>query len=275
MEPTLAMKSRVLLMRQTMSYVEIAETLAQEFPDERNIYERIRHWRLPEEVGPVGVIGDTHFPFVHPNYLDFLQETFAKHNAFRVIHIGDLCDNHAISRWPSEPDAMGACQEFEQAREWVDRFAQAFPRVTLVLGNHDRIPERQAASLGMPTQYIKSIRDVWRLPAGWEIAEQVVIDDVMYEHGISWVGKDGALDKAKNSMMSCVIGHAHGHAGCKYMSNAQQLIFGMNVGCGVDIRAYAMRYGKYNKTREVLGCGLVYNSAHADFVPMGAQYFRN
>ena len=24
-----------------------------------------------------------------------------------------------------------------------------------------------------------------------------MIDDVMYEHGISWVGKDGALDKAK------------------------------------------------------------------------------
>ena len=148
MEPTLEMKSRVLLMRQTMSYVEIAEALAKEFPDERNIYERIRHWRLPEEVGPVGVIGDTHFPFVHPNYLDFLQETFAKHNAFRVIHIGDLCDNHAISRWPSEPDALGACQEFEQAREWVDKFAQAFPRVTLVLGNHDRIPERQAAIAG-------------------------------------------------------------------------------------------------------------------------------
>lgn len=229
------MKERAMHMRQTMSYVEIAEILAKEFPDERNLYERIRHWRFPKEVGPVGVIGDTHFPFVHPNYLDFLRDTFSMHKVSRIVHIGDLCDNHAISRWPSEPDAWGACQEHEAAQECVNQYVQAFPHVTLMLGNHDRIPERQAASLGMPTQYVKSIRDVWNLPQGWEIAEQLVIDGVMYEHGINWLGKDGALDKAKNTMMSSVIGHAHGNAGCKYVSNAQQLIFGLNVGCGVDI----------------------------------------
>jgi len=275
MKPTNALKRRILQMRRTMSYVQIAEYLQTEFPNATGIYEKIRHWSYPSSFGVVGVIGDTHFPFVHPNYLQFVQDTFEKHKVARVVHIGDLCDNHAISRWPSEPDALGACQEFDQALEWVYRFAKAFPEVTLLIGNHDRIPERQAASLGMPTQYIKSIRDVWRLPDGWEITEQIVINDVMYEHGLNWLGKDGALDKAKNSMMSCVIGHAHGNAGCKYMSNAQQLIFGLNVGCGVDIRAYAMRYGKYNKTREVLGCGIVYNSGHADFVPMGPQYFRN
>src|SRR5664279_5075479 len=43
----------------------------------------------------VGIIGDTHFPFSHPNYLNFIQDTFKKHGVTKIIHIGDICDNHA------------------------------------------------------------------------------------------------------------------------------------------------------------------------------------
>ena len=49
----------------------------------------------------------------------------------------------------------------------------------------------------------------------------------------------------------------------------------MNVGCGIDIDAYAFAYGKYDKNRPTLGCGIVFDSGNAIFVPMGKEYFRN
>jgi len=223
----------------------------------------------------VGVIGDTHFPFAHPNYINFLQDTFEHYGVTKIIHIGDICDNHAISRWQSEPDSYGANQEFELAKRDVQIYTKAFPKVTLLLGNHCRIPERQAASLGIPKQFLKGTKELWGMPKGWDVDEQVILNGVMYDHGINAMGTSGALLKATNAMMSCVIGHAHSFGGVQYRSNANNLIFGLNVGCGIDIDAYAFRYGKYNKNRETLGCGIVFDSSNAIFVPMSDKYFRN
>jgi len=222
----------------------------------------------------VGVIGDTHFPFVHPNYLAFLMDTFEKYGVTKIVHIGDMADNHAISRWQSEADADSANREFELAMRDVRRYTTAFPEVTLLLGNHCRIPERQAASLGIPSQFLKGTKELWGLPSGWDVDEQIILNGVMYEHGINSTGVNGAMIKATNAMMSCVIGHAHSFGGVQYKSNAHSLIFGLQVGCGISINQYAFRYGKYNKNREVLGCGIVFDKANAIFVPMSDKYFR-
>jgi len=219
------------------------------------------------------VIADTHFPFQHTNYLQFLKDTAKEYGATDVVHIGDMCDNHAISRWQSETDADSATAEFDKALACVKQYTEAFPKATLLLGNHCKIPERQAATLGIPSGFLKSTHELWQLPDSWVVTEQVIIDDVLYDHGINALGVNGALNKATTSMMSCVIGHSHSCGGVQYRSNDKHLIFGLNVGCGISIRSYAFRYGKYNKFRETLGCGIVYNSAHADFIPMGAKYF--
>jgi hypothetical protein len=149
MNPSKELKRRIIKMRKTMGWIKIVAILQAEFPDETNLYENVRHWSYAEVTGPIGVIGDTHFPFVHQNYLQFLQDTFEKYNVSRVIHIGDLCDNHAISRWPSEPDAWGACQEYDAAMDCVQKYVEAFPEVTLVLGNHDVKPLRWACRRSM------------------------------------------------------------------------------------------------------------------------------
>jgi predicted phosphodiesterase len=222
----------------------------------------------------VGVIGDTHFPFVHPNYIHFLEDTFRKYRVTRIVHVGDLVDNHAISRHQTETDADGALTEYEQAAKCVEQCIKAFDSVTITMGNHDAIPERQAATLGIPRCFLKGFTEAWGLPKKWSVEEKLIINGVLYEHGINWTGKHGALDKAVNARQSCVIGHSHSFAGCNYQSNSESLIFGLNVGCGVDIDACAMRYGRYNKNRETLGCGIVFDSANAIFVPMGDRYFR-
>lgn len=223
----------------------------------------------------VGVIGDPHTPFNHPNYLQFCIDTFKKYKVNQVVCIGDLVDFHALSRHESEPCALGAYQELDRACEQVDLFVRAFPKAKLCKGNHDRIPVRQAATVGIGERFLKSYADVIGLPKTWEIDDEFIIDGVLYKHGINCEGKDGAFNAAIAERMSTVIGHAHANAGCKYSVNKRDIIFGLAVGCGIDASAYAFAYGKPLPRRPILGCGIVFSRENAIFVPMGAEYFRD
>ena len=268
------------------SWTQIANEMQHHFPglDSQQILEKVRRYlrscdqykeNAPEKQEIIGVIGDTHFPFAHPNYIRFLEDTFNKYRVTRIVHIGDLVDHHAISRFQTEVDAYSATNEFELAQKDVEIITRAFPKMDITLGNHCLIPERQCATLGIPTSYLKGYKELWNLPKGCNVHEQIIINNVLYEHGIGTSGKTGAIDKATNQMMSCVIGHSHAFGGAGYRSNAKTLIFGLNVGCGIDIDRYAFRYGRYNKNRETLGCGIVFSESNAIFVPMDRRYFRS
>jgi len=224
---------------------------------------------------PKLVIGDQHEPFTHPNYLQFCKDIAKKYHTKETIFIGDLTDLHAISRHQSESVAYGAQQEYEMTLAKVQQWTKAFPKAKFCIGNHDTIPERQAATLGMPPSFLKNYRELWNLPKKWEIGTEFIIDNVMYSHGTGSGSKDGALNKAVQERMSSVQGHAHAYAGIKYSANHRDLIFGMNVGCGIDVKAYAFAYGKHLTKRPILGCGVVFNSSNAIFVPMGEEYFRS
>ena len=273
------------LRQQGSSWTEIAEAMQNHFPElnRQQVLERVRgHIRRANNktskvVGKdkvVGVISDLHLPFAHENYIHFLEDTFNKYGVTDIVNIGDLTDNHAISRWQKSTSAHSANMEYELARRDIEIYKRAFPELDLVLGNHDLIPQRQCATLGIPEQFVTGFHQLWDLPKKWRIHEQIEIDGVMYTHGIGANGKNGALDRAISNMQSSVIGHCHSFGGIQYHSNSKHLIFGMNTGCGIDIDKYAFEYGKYNKNRETLGCGIVFNESNAIFVPMDNRYFR-
>ena len=223
----------------------------------------------------VGIIGDVHIPFHHPNYLQFLKDTFEKWGVTDIVNIGDLVDNHALSRHQTETIAMGSNHEFNISLAEVKKYTDAFPKGKLTLGNHDMIPYRQAATLGLGTNHMKSFKDLWELPDTWEVAESFVIDNVLYTHGINAAGVNGAMNLAIKQRLSSVIGHAHSFGGVKYNANARDIIFGMNVGCGIDVDAYAFYYGKFYVNKPTLGCGIVISDSEAYFIPMGDKYFRH
>lgn len=221
---------------------------------------------------PVGVFSDPHIPFDHPEYLPFIIDTFKQFNVGQVVCGGDLVDYHAISRFQSEPCAMSSYDELEASIIKVKEFTKAFPKVKMCQGNHDDIPKRQAATLGIGSRFLKSFSELLELPKGWQIQEEFIIDGVLYKHGLNCCGKDGAMNTAIQEQISTIIGHSHAFGGCKYMANKRNIIFGMNVGCGIDISKYAFAYGKYAKFRPTLGCGIVFSSTYAIFVPMGQKY---
>lgn len=238
--------------------------------EERKMAKRLK---MKRDSTVVGVIGDTHFPFTHPRYLEFCRDTFAEYNVGRIVHIGDIVDNHAVSRHKTEPVADGVITEYEKAKAMVQEWAEVFPNMTITTGNHDSIIERQASELGLPSAFIKSQHELYQMPKGWRVVEDVIIDDVLYKHGIGSGGMHGAYNSARRQCMSVVQGHTHSFAGYKLISTPQKLWFGMSVGCGIDIDAYAFLYGKYMENRPILSCGIVKSSTEGYVIPMDLEKY--
>ena len=195
------------------------------------------------------VIGDLHAPFTLPGYLDFCKEIYAKYNCNQVLFIGDIIDNHYSSFHTTDPDGMGGGDELDMAIKQVRLWYEAFPKADVTIGNHDRIIMRKAFDSQIPKRWIKSYNDVLGTPK-WKWVENVVYDNVLYEHGEG----SQAATKARNNMMSSVCGHTHTACYTQWFVGKKFRIFGMQVGCGIDAKSYAAAYAK-NFKRQAIGCG--------------------
>jgi predicted phosphodiesterase len=226
----------------------------------------------------IGVVGDLHAPFIHPMYRRFCMDTFAKWRVSHVHFIGDIVDLHALSFWDHNPNGQSAEDEHNEAAADVKLWHRTFGDSTVSIGNHDARHYRLARKHGLPDRYLRGYADVWRTPS-WQWRMNHKFDGVLYEHGTGTSGKDAALNRAMQKRLSVVIGHVHCYAGVKWHANEFDAIFGLNVGCGIDCRAYAFEYGQPNAIRPILGCGIVVDGEHAYFEPMhcgrGQRYHRS
>ena len=206
----------------------------------------------------VGIIGDSHIPYCLDGYMEFCAATFKAWKIDTVIHIGDLVDHHALSFHDSEPTLKGATGEMLDARECLQPWYDTFPKLTLINGNHDIIPARQLKKIGMDADvWLKPLAEVYQFPKGWKVADELMIDGVLYHHGYTANGVNGFRMDAKNRMVSTVSGHCHGNAGVSATASDHRLVKGMAVGCGVDNTSMAMAYGKHFKNKPVISCGIV------------------
>jgi predicted phosphodiesterase len=229
-------------------------------------YQMVSHHRNGANIG---VIGDTHEPFCHPDYMNFCYEVFDKFGCGQIIHIGDEIDNHAISYHESNPNGHSPGKEGELALEALQKWYKTFPEVKVCIGNHSALHRRKAQTAGLPDRYIKTFEEAWEAPKGWKWGLQWEIDNVMFTHGTGSSGQMGAINRAKDNRQSTVIGHVHSFGGVLYLASGRDLIFGLNVGCGIDINAYAMEYGRDFAKRPTLGCGVVMDGGRTGlFVPM-------
>lgn len=216
----------------------------------------------------IGIVGDPHLPFTHPLYLRFCMDTFAKWRVNKIHIIGDLVDNHAISTsWDHDPNGYSASDEMIAAKKQLKKWLKAFPVATVSIGNHDARAFRAAAKIGLPDGFLRSYKEVWGTPKwDWQFSHK--FDGTLYEHGTGSSGKDAAIDRAIQKRTSLVMGHTHTYAGVKWHTNDTSRIFGLQVGCGLDLRSYAFAYGRDFPVRPVLGCGIVIDGDEAHFIPM-------
>lgn len=217
------------------------------------------------------VIGDLHCPVMHKDYVRHLKDVYKRYRCNRVVLIGDVVDLHGISYHEKDPDLHSAASELELAQRQVTKVHEAFPKADVMTGNHDDLPARKARSAGLPAFLIKEPEAFLQAP-GWTWhgrMETLEIDGVIYAHGDR--GKQGDFAAIKNAIIegaSYVEGHKHAQAGVWWHSSQSRLIFGMNVGSGVDRKAAAMNYGKGYSKKPIVSCGVVLAGRIAFVEPM-------
>lgn len=200
------------------------------------------------------VVGDIHEPFSKEGYLEFCLATYKKHNCNKVVFIGDVIDNHFSSFHPTDPDGFGAGEELERAIDGMVKWIQAFPKATVIIGNHDRLVYRKAFAGGVSKKWIREYKDVLNAP-NWDFAERIEIDDVVYVHGEAGT----ARTKAKDTGKSRVQGHLHSQAYVEWINNR---VFAAQVGTGINDTAYAFSYAKDGK-ESILSCLVVIEGENA------------
>jgi hypothetical protein len=215
------------------------------------------------------VIGDAHEPYSHPDYKNFCYEVANYFKCSSIFNIGDEVDNHAISYHESDPDLPSAGDEFDKAYTAMQEWFALFSDVKVCIGNHTALHMRKAYSSGLPKRMIKSYSEMWDAPAGWKWAEMWEFGNVVLEHGTGSAGQNGAINRAKDNRRSTVIGHIHSFGGVSYLASDWDIIYGLNVGCGVDYKHPAFGYGKNFKKKPTLGCGVLLDGGRIGlFVPM-------
>lgn len=205
------------------------------------------------------ICGDTHEPVSHPGYLQFCIDVGKKYNCNVVTHIGDLVDWHAVSFYTAHPECPGAKDEYVLAKQAVNRWKKAFKDYDekyICIGNHDERPERVGRSVHIPAELLKSYQDMWDMH-DWQWGYEFWIDGIYYTHGTGTSGLHPAWTMAGKMGESVVIGHCHSRAGVKWRANPRRRFFAMDVGCGIDIRAWQFVYGRSLTDRPILACGVV------------------
>jgi metallophosphoesterase superfamily enzyme len=199
------------------------------------------------------IIGDLHAPFNLENYLYFCRLQQEKFNCGRVVFIGDLIDNHYSSYHETDPDGMSAGDELDFAINEIQKYYKVFPEADVIIGNHDRLVYRKAFTSGVSKRWIKEYKEVLGTP-NWNFVENLEIFDVNINHGEGGT----ARTKMKKELQSQIQGHLHSDLYVEYIVGKNFRIFGMQVGCGVNFKSYAMEYGK-NFKKPAIGCGVLLN----------------
>jgi hypothetical protein len=203
--------------------------------------------------GNILIIGDLHEPFTKKGYLEFCRKQQEIYNCGTIIFIGDLIDNHYSSYHETDPDGYSAGEELDLAIQNIQEWYYTFPQATVIIGNHDRLVYRKAFTSGVSKRWIKEYSEVLETPC-WRFVENLNLFGINFNHGEGGT----ARNRAKSELQSQVQGHLHTQLYSEFLVGANYIIFGLQVGCGVDNKSYAMAYGR-NFKKPAIGCGVVLN----------------
>jgi len=222
------------------------------------------------------VIPDLHEPCSRKGALDFCRDVRKRYKTNRTVFIGDITDWHSISFHAHHPEMPGPKDEHELAYKAIQKWYKAFPKATVILGNHDRRVIRLAETVNIPAKFLRDYKDIWDTP-NWDWVDDLIEDGVYYNHGDgSTSGLYPAYNLVRKMGLSCVVGHFHHAAGVKYLVNPLTRMFGMDTGCLIDDKAMAFAYGLRTKIRSMLSVGVIIDGV-PQVIPMpvgkGEEYW--
>lgn len=217
------------------------------------------------------VIGDTHFPAHHKDYIEFLVSVRENYDLDTALHVGDVVDHHAISYHESSPSAASAGDELAIAKQSLAELSEEFPKLTISCGNHDILPARKAKTMGLPKAMIKQLNEIYETPDEWNWVPDFVEFKLkcgmtcVMQHKIS-TSMAAGVNKLRGA--SLIQGHHHFTSGVAWNQAPEWRLFFMSVGCGVDPNHPAMSYASNGVlSLPALGCGVIIDG-WAAFIPM-------
>src|SRR6056297_1129913 len=194
------------------------------------------------------LIGDTHAPYHHKDIISFYNTVKKKYRPNDVIHMGDLLDNHAISYHESDPDLYSAGYELEESKLFIKELSNIFKNMIILSGNHDNLGKRKAKSIGLPSRYIRDLKDVFNMPKGWEFKQEHKM--LMSDNRTLWLKHQFCSNPIKLAMKYnvCIAqGHYHSIGCMQWIMNKQHNVFALTVGCGIDNNSRAFEYNRLDK----------------------------
>jgi len=204
------------------------------------------------------VISDQHAPYHHIDTLDFLKAIKLKYKPDCVVNIGDEMDWHSISFHDSHPGLYSPSHELVVAKKFFQELEKIFPKQYIMDSNHGSLVFRKATKHGLPHEIFKSYNNMLGVGKGWTWHDDLIIkasngQNIYFCHGKY---KD-VLKVAQQYGMCTVQGHYHTSFKIDYWSNPNELLWGMQVGCLINMKSLAFEYNKLQKSRPVIGTGVI------------------
>lgn len=214
------------------------------------------------------IVSDTQEPFAAAQSISFCKsvQRFFDIPDENCCHAGDETDQFHGGLWDKDGDYEHTPRgELQAAKERMREWYAAFPLMKLAVSNHGSRWLKKAASIQMPSELLRTYREIYEAPEGWQWREEWIFDCASpwrLIHGQGYSGINAHRNAAMDAGISTVIGHIHSYAAVSMLKTMgrQKRIWGMNVGCLIDEEAYAFKYGKYSRVKGCLGIGVVLDS---------------
>lgn len=208
------------------------------------------------------IIPDLHFPYCHPDSLDFLHKLKVTLNPTLVICGGDELDYHALSFHDSDPDLDSSGRELVLALGYIDTLHELFPKMMLLESNHGSLVYRKAKHHSMPKHLLKSYNDVLGVPSDdWSWHGEIILElpngrKCKLVHSAS----SNVLAASQLCGMSLIQFHYHSSFELRYWDAGYGLNFAITASCLVDDKSLAMAYNKLHSKRPIMGAVFIENS---------------
>lgn len=198
------------------------------------------------------IIGDTHIPYQHPDYLKFVIDIQKKWNCGKVIHIGDLVDFSSTTNHDLIPELPSPRYEFEITRFEIEKWSKAFPELIVTIGNHDRRVARKMKSNQIDSIWQKSFNDVFQ--TNWKFLPDYFYNGIYFCHGEGCTARITALQK----QCSVVQGHRHSET---YIDFPAKNLFAVQTPVGVNRETLAFDYARVDPKEWTLGATVILNNS--------------